>query len=91
MKDVSFVQPIPGAEGQPIQPPQIQATRKFPIYGSRSLSYGSELLSALLCQVWDNKQARYEDKTAMRLIYNFKGQYLRVFENALGRSTTINY
>ena len=80
-----------GMTGAENQLPQMPLTRKFGVYGSRSLIYGGELLSALLCQVWDYRSQRYNDKKEMRIIHNYKQSYMRMLEKAMSRSTTIQY
>lgn len=57
------------------------AGKKFAVYGSRSLKYGGEFLSSLLCQVWEFKEPQYPNWR--RLINNFQEKYLGVFETAL--------
>ena len=83
---------------QALQPRQAASIRpslekKFLVYGSRSLKYGGELLSSLLCQLWDVKQQqRWLDPASHRLIHNFEQKYLSVFETVLQpRNSQINW
>lgn len=63
--------------------------KKFGVYGSRSLKYGGELVSTLLCQPWDVSlprqphQGRLGDASGPRLIKDFHERYIGVFTNAL--------